>query len=123
MLHRHALIVVITSLAGVSACSSSLGGLIARASDDLSRSYPLAAAGEVQITNGNGSIEVEGVDGTMVDRLVSKTTRSGHLCPDLMRMIDLSTRASRIKASEADGGKYRSAMNRIARSTPPIKRK
>jgi hypothetical protein len=33
--------------------------------------------------------------GTIVGRLVSKTTGSGHLCADLMRILDLSTRASR----------------------------
>lgn len=51
-----------------SACGGSLGGLSARAGDEWTRSYPLAAAGEVQITNRNGSIDVEGVEGgAMVD--------------------------------------------------------
>ena len=35
--------------------------------------------------------------GTIVGRLVSKTMASGHLCADLMRIIDLSTRPSRKK--------------------------
>ena len=48
-------------------CQIAPGGLTARASDEWTRTYPLAANGEVQITNGNGSIEVEGVDGAMVD--------------------------------------------------------
>jgi hypothetical protein len=34
---------------------------------------------------------------TFVGRLASKTMASGHLCTDLMRIIDLSTRPSRKK--------------------------
>jgi hypothetical protein len=109
MLHRHALIVVITSLAGVSACSSSLGGLIARASDDWSRSYPLAAAGEVQITNGNGSIEVEGVDGTMVEvraeRIARAATDAGarELLPRIVIKEDIKPNRVAIETERLQG--------------------
>ncbi len=59
----------------LSGCTASLGGLTARASDEWTRSYPLAEGGEVQIFNGNGRIEIEGVDGTMVDVRAERTAR------------------------------------------------
>jgi len=61
--------------------------------------------------------------GTIVGRLVSIIMGSGHLCADLMRIIDLSTCASRKKFWEEAFGKYRSEMNRIPRSKLPTKKK
>ena len=61
--------------------------------------------------------------GTIVSRLVSKTTGSGHLCADLMWIIDLSTGASRKKFWAETFGKYRSEMNSIPRSRLPTKTK
>jgi hypothetical protein len=60
--------------------------------------------------------------GTIVGRLVSITMDSGHLCADLMRIIDLSTRASRKKFWEEAFGKYQSEMNSIPRSRLPTKK-
>lgn len=68
--------VLFASLAVLSACTGSLGGLTARAGDEWTRTYPLAADGEVQITNGNGSIEVEGVEGAMVDVRAERIARA-----------------------------------------------
>jgi hypothetical protein len=61
--------------------------------------------------------------GTIVGRLVSKSIRSGHLWADWMRMIDLSTRASRMKDEEEASAQYRSARNSIAKSRLPTKKK
>jgi hypothetical protein len=59
--------VLLASTALFGACHSPLGKLTARASDEWTRVYPLSEGGEVQITNDNGTVTVEGVDGSMVD--------------------------------------------------------
>ena len=41
--------------------------LTGRASDEWVRSYPLTDGGEVQITNGNGAVDVQATDGDTVD--------------------------------------------------------
>jgi hypothetical protein len=41
--------------------------LTGRATDEWVRSYPLADGGEVQITNGNGAVDVQAADGNTVD--------------------------------------------------------
>ncbi len=64
-----------------------------------------------------------GSGGTIVGRLVSNVMGSGHLCADLMRIIDLSTLASRKKVGEEALGKYQSAMNSNPSSKPPTKAK
>jgi DUF4097 and DUF4098 domain-containing protein YvlB len=48
-------------------CDMSLGHLTARATDEWTRTYPLAAGGEVRIANSNGRIEIEGIDGSTVE--------------------------------------------------------
>ena len=48
-------------------CDVSLGNLQARATGEWTHSYPLTAGGEIRIVNTNGRIEVEGVDGSMVE--------------------------------------------------------
>ena len=78
MVLRHARVAVVFASVALTACTGSLGGLTARASDDWTRTYPLAANGEVQITNGNGSIDVEGVEGigeAMVDIRAERIAR------------------------------------------------
>jgi len=61
--------------------------------------------------------------GTIVGWLVSITMGSGHLRADLMRIIDLSTRASRKNVWEEEAfGKYQSEMNSIPRSRLPTKK-
>ena len=78
MVHRVTRIgaVLIASVAALSACRCSLGGLTARASDEWTRRYPLVETGEVQITNGNGSIDIEGVEGAMVDVRAERIARA-----------------------------------------------
>jgi hypothetical protein len=57
-------------------CDSAVGGLGARASDEWTRSYPLSAHGELQITSGNGEIIIEGVDGSTVDVRAERVVRA-----------------------------------------------
>lgn len=56
-------------VAGVvlSSCQGPRGRMEARATEEWTRSYPLAANGELVIGNPSGSIEVQGVEGTTVD--------------------------------------------------------
>ena len=51
----------------LAACDMSLGHLTARATDEWTRTYPLAAGGEVRIVNTNGKIDIEGTDGSTVE--------------------------------------------------------
>jgi hypothetical protein len=70
------LALVIASVVALSGCQMALGGLNARASDEWMRTYPLTANGELQVFNTNGKIEVEGVDGTMVDVRAERIVRA-----------------------------------------------
>jgi len=51
----------------LSGCGGAIGPLNGSASDIWARSYPLDKNGEVSIVNGNGNIDVEGVDGVSVE--------------------------------------------------------
>jgi Toastrack DUF4097 len=66
------LLPMIVALAG---CDVHLGDLSARATDEWTRSYPLAAGGEVRIVNTNGKIDVEGVDGSTVEVRAERIAR------------------------------------------------
>jgi putative adhesin len=69
-----------------------VGNLTGRARDEWTRSYPLDARGEVQITNTNGRIEIEGVDGAMVDVRAERFARAttDALARDLLPRIDIA---------------------------------
>lgn len=60
-------LLVLAFAAALTGCNVSVGNLPARATDEWVRTYPLAPGGDVQITNTNGRIEVEGVAGDMVE--------------------------------------------------------
>ena len=64
---------VVLALAG---CDLSVGNLTERATEEWTRSYPLAAGGEIRISNTNGRIEVEGVDGSTVEIRAEKIARA-----------------------------------------------
>jgi hypothetical protein len=57
-------------------CNAAIGGLTARASDEWTRTYPLSDRGQVQIASGNGDIEVEGEDGSMVEVRAERIARA-----------------------------------------------
>ena len=68
------------------------------------------------------STATSGAGGTSVGKLVSIIMRSGHWCAELIRIIDLSNRAS-AKCGEGAAGQYRSAMKSIAKSMLPTTKK
>ena len=57
-------------------CEAAVGGLVARASDQWTHTYPLADKGQVQISSGNGDIEIEGVDGSTVEVHAERVARA-----------------------------------------------
>ena len=70
------LILAILAALALTACDLSLGRLTARATEEWTRSYPLAAGGEIRIGNTNGRIEVEGVEGSTVEVRAEKIARA-----------------------------------------------
>ena len=64
---RRVAIFMVPMAVALAGCDVSLGHLTAKATDEWTHTYPLAVGGEVRITNTNGRIEVEGVDGTTVE--------------------------------------------------------
>jgi hypothetical protein len=66
------LLPMIVALAG---CDVHLGDLSARATDEWTRSYPLAAGGEVRIVNTNGKIDIEGIDGSTLEVRAERIAR------------------------------------------------
>ena len=56
-------------------CKAAIGELTARASDEWTRTYPLGAEGEVQVVNANGIVDVEGVEGSMVEVRAQRIAR------------------------------------------------
>ena len=75
VLRTRALLVLPLALV-LTACDMSLGHLTGRASEEWTRSYPLAAGGQVRIGNTNGRIEVEGIDGSTVEVRAEKIARA-----------------------------------------------
>jgi hypothetical protein len=57
--------------------------------------------------------------GVMVGLLVSRTTFSGHLCADLIRMVALSMISGRSEKRSGDSGKIQLAINRRTASALP----
>src|SRR5262245_10044326 len=58
------------------ACDLSVGQLTSRATEEWTRSYPLAAGGEIRIGNTNGRVEIEGVEGSTVEVRAEKIARA-----------------------------------------------
>ena len=51
------------------------GHLTGRATDEWTRSYPLAEGGEIRLVNTNGKIDVEGVSGSTVEIKAERIAR------------------------------------------------
>jgi hypothetical protein len=66
----------VVATVALGACQAALGSLDARASDVWTKTYSLAANGEVQVVNINGTLDVEGVDGTIVDVRAERMARA-----------------------------------------------
>ena len=89
-------ILCVAGLLVTSGCRAAVGTLTSRATDEWTRSYPLAANGEVQITNTNGRIEIEGVDESTVEVRAERTARAATdaLARELLPRIEISERAT-----------------------------
>ncbi len=68
---------VAAAAAGLSACDVVVNSLEAKgkAHDEWTRTYAIAATGDVEIVNANGRIEVTGADGTQVEVVAERTAR------------------------------------------------
>ena len=62
-------------LLAATSCKAVGGDLNGRASDEWTRSYSIEGKGEVQIVNSNGTIEVEGVEGSKVEVRAERSAR------------------------------------------------
>jgi len=76
--HAARLIAVIAAAAALSACDVVVSSLAAkgRAQDQWTRSYPMAAGGQVEIVNTNGSIDIVGSEGSQVEVVAERTARA-----------------------------------------------
>jgi len=64
-------------VAALAACDrSSLHNLAGRATDEWTHTYPLAPGGEIRIGNTNGSVDVQGVDGSTVEVRAERVARA-----------------------------------------------
>jgi hypothetical protein len=68
-------VLILPAAAALAACNGSFG-LPGRATDDWTRSYPLADGGQLQISNTNGTVEIEGVSGSTVDVLAERVAHA-----------------------------------------------
>ena len=69
-------VLLVPLVAALAGCDLSVGNLTERATEEWTRSYPLAAGGEIRIGNTNGRVEVEGVEGSTVEIKAEKIARS-----------------------------------------------
>jgi len=65
--HRLTISAILWTMVVLTAAGCGFGPLTGRATEEWSKSYPLAAGGELRIGNTNGKVEIEGVDGSNVD--------------------------------------------------------
>lgn len=64
-------------LVSAAGCQTHRGGAFeGRAADEWTRSYPLAAGGEVQIVAGSGSVDIQGGSGSTVDVRAERVARA-----------------------------------------------
>jgi DUF4097 and DUF4098 domain-containing protein YvlB len=78
------------------ACGFPVGPLQARATDTWTRSYPLSKTGEVSITNVNGRVEVEGVDGSTVEVNAERIARGAtdQLANEVLKRVAIADHAT-----------------------------
>src|SRR6266853_3942103 len=86
-------VVFIAALAG---CGFPVGPFQARATDTWTRTYQLSKTGEVSISNANGRVDVEGVDGSTVEvqaeRIANAATEQ--MARDLLPKIPINDRST-----------------------------
>ena len=69
---------VVAAAAALSACDVVVNSLESKgqAKDQWTKTYTIAATGDVEIVNANGRIEVTGVEGTQVEIVAERTARA-----------------------------------------------
>lgn len=72
---RRVAALVLPLAVALAGCDVSLGHLVAKATDEWTHTYPLAAGGEIRIVNTNGRIDVEGVDRATVEIKAERIAR------------------------------------------------
>jgi DUF4097 and DUF4098 domain-containing protein YvlB len=72
------LMAVVAAAAALSACDVVVSSLEAKgkAQDQWTRTYTVAAAGDIEVVNGNGRIDVTGSDGTQVEVVAERIVRA-----------------------------------------------
>jgi DUF4097 and DUF4098 domain-containing protein YvlB len=77
-------------------CGFPVGPLQAKATDTWTRSYPLSKTGDVSISNVNGRVEVEGVDGASVEVTAERIARGAteQLADQLLTRIPIVDHAT-----------------------------
>jgi Putative adhesin len=73
---RHVAVLLLPAALVAGGCDMSLGNLTGRATDEWTHTYPLSAGGEVRLVNINGKIDVEGVDGNMLEIRAERIAKS-----------------------------------------------
>jgi len=86
-------VVFIAALAG---CGFPVGPFQARATDTWTRTYQLSKTGEVSISNVNGRVDVEGVDGSTVEVSAERIARGAtdQLAGELLKRISINDRST-----------------------------
>src|SRR5213595_407746 len=75
----HWIVILLVPLAALgAACDLAAGALTGRASDEWTKTYPLTAGGELHVSNTNGLVEIEGVEGSTVDVRVERIARAAN---------------------------------------------
>lgn len=93
---------VVLAAASLAACDVVVGGLGnleklgGRASDTWTRTYPLAAGGQVQVINTNGKVEIEAYDGSTVEVKAEKLARAmtEEAAKDILKQVEIREQAS-----------------------------
>ncbi len=94
-------------------CDISVGHLAGRATDEWTRTYPLAAGGELQIGNQNGTVDIEGTDGTTVEvraeRIAKAATDAG--ARELLPRIKINEDVSASRVADRDRDAWRASCS------------
>jgi hypothetical protein len=85
------LVASIALAVAAAACGIPLGPLQARATDTWTRSYPLSNGGEVSVSNVNGRVDIEGVEGSTVEITAERIARGAtdQLANDLLKRVSI----------------------------------
>jgi hypothetical protein len=95
-LHRLAAVAIAAAVIPLNGCGFPVGPFKGEARDTWTRTYSLSKAGEISIANVNGRVEVEGVDGSMVEVSAERIARGAtdQLAKELLPRIPINDRST-----------------------------